>query len=394
MKLINTDVQTCLDYYLPTVIMFALGENYTWEMEEITTADGYQLTMKHIVGDDMGNPLDISNGPLLLVHGLYTDSSAWFNRSTEDESALPIRLANLGYDVYMANVRGTEWSKTHSDPTITSAEYWDFDITEIAQNDIPAFISTILAKRVEANLDCQKVNVMGHSYGAASSLLTAATFPFTAEKYINALNPIAPCMIPNLPEVVNAGLADFGVRRRNLSGVDIAADGSERTGRSLTTKDKARNLSRSSDKSPKKVKARSPQKCYKNWNRGEYNADMRDVRAELGYRTEEYAQFYQMFKAWKSDYGKECKCDEAWKESLRAIQCEINPCSMTCQPPDQFIWGSLVELLISLEIYSLYSPTWNEPVTGDLAVICDALPPGSAVCDYLSGLVVGYPSGT
>lgn len=89
-----------------------------------------------------------------MVHGAFTDSAAWFNRSDEAEDSLPVRLCKLGYDVFIANLRGSEWSKTHADAAITDEDYWDFDIDEIAANDIPTFVSTILAKRAENGLPC------------------------------------------------------------------------------------------------------------------------------------------------------------------------------------------------------------------------------------------------
>lgn len=41
MGVFNTDTATCFKYFEPTLIMLALGANYQWEMEEVTTADGY-----------------------------------------------------------------------------------------------------------------------------------------------------------------------------------------------------------------------------------------------------------------------------------------------------------------------------------------------------------------
>ena len=361
-------------------------------MEEVTTTDGYQLTMKHIIGDANGDPFDAPLGPILLVHGQFTDSAAWFNRSDDDEVALPIALANLGYDVFIANLRGTEWSKTHENADITSQDYWDFTIKEIAEYDIPTFVSTILAKRAEAGLPCQKVNLLGHSMGAAASLLTAAMYPYTASKYINAVNPVAPCMIPAQSRLVEAGLPDAR-RMRNLSDVDIAMDGSERVGRALKRDRKERRLSHS----PKSNKSdKSAHKCWKDWDRTEYNAAMRQTRTDLGYRTEEYAEFYSMFKAWKKTFDpkNEWKCDGAWESKLLDLKCDIQPCNEDCQPLDQYVWGQFIALLAELNIYSLYGPNWATETTGDLALICGALPADSDICTYLSGLTVGYPDGT
>lgn len=154
-------------------------------------------------------------------------------------------------------------------------------------------------------------------------------------------------MIPNQSNLVEAALPDAR-RMRNLSvDADIAIDGSERVGRALRKDRKGRNHSNSSDKSskswkaPKSARQPSPQKCWKDWDRSAYNAAMRDVRNDLGYRTEEYAEFYSEFKQWRKSFDNknEWKCDGAWEERLLDLKCDIQPCNEDCQPLGEFVWA-------------------------------------------------------
>ena len=60
--------------------MEVYGQDYTWSAYETTTYDGYILTMFRITGDHEGEKIEgqASKGPLLLQHGIMTDSIAWF----------------------------------------------------------------------------------------------------------------------------------------------------------------------------------------------------------------------------------------------------------------------------------------------------------------------------
>ena len=114
--------------------------NYAWEKIDLTTEDGYQLTMVHITGDEngAGSPSSPDKSPLLLVHGLNTDGLIWFERNDPFKTALPMQLFDAGYDVYIANLRGTEGSRGHDtldpddldDLVNGAAAYWDFDASD------------------------------------------------------------------------------------------------------------------------------------------------------------------------------------------------------------------------------------------------------------------------
>ena len=52
-------------------------------------------------------------------------------------------LADQGYTVYMANNRGTKFSKNLQHDDDASEAYWDFDFTDMGTKDLPAVIHSI-----------------------------------------------------------------------------------------------------------------------------------------------------------------------------------------------------------------------------------------------------------
>ena len=69
-------------------------------------------------------------------------------------------LANMGYDVWLGNNRGTLFSHAHQWLDIHSMEYWNFYQEEMALKDVPTFVDYILAETGQPNL-----TYIGHSEG-------------------------------------------------------------------------------------------------------------------------------------------------------------------------------------------------------------------------------------
>ena len=51
-----------------------------------------------------------------------------------------LQLADRGHDIWFGNNRGTKYAVNKEGYTIYEREYWDFDMSDMAKYDIPAFI--------------------------------------------------------------------------------------------------------------------------------------------------------------------------------------------------------------------------------------------------------------
>lgn len=127
--------------------MATAGQGYQWEAHEVTTSTGYELTLFRITGDNLGTPRTADLGPVLLVHGLYSDVFDWLTTGGAGP-VKPISMHDSGYDVWIAVTRGRLYSKGHTtlsatDP-LTKDQYWDYTFVEIGTEDIPAMLDKII----------------------------------------------------------------------------------------------------------------------------------------------------------------------------------------------------------------------------------------------------------
>lgn len=180
--------------------MFYGGGKFGWESHQVTTDDGYNLTMFHITTDALGAPLDDTRGPILLTYGMYSEMLDWL-RAEEDDSlpSTAVQLAKLGYDVWLGNSRGREiYSRSHveydPDDPMTEAQFWDYSFEDIGMEDFSTMIDAIIAHRWDY---CNKVTLVTHSTGANAALVLAASDPLFSER-VERIVTLAPCLLTNL----------------------------------------------------------------------------------------------------------------------------------------------------------------------------------------------------
>ncbi|XXG44754.1 hypothetical protein AAC387_Pa02g0022 [Persea americana] len=137
---------------------------YGYECQEhtVTTQDGYILSMQRIP-EGRGKVVGRKT-PVLLQHGVLMDGITWLLNSPDQ--SLAFILADSGFDVWIANSRGTLWSRGHTLLGPGDPGYWDWSWDELAAYDLPAFVQYIYDQTD------QKLNYVGHSLGTLIALVS------------------------------------------------------------------------------------------------------------------------------------------------------------------------------------------------------------------------------
>ncbi|KAK9667152.1 hypothetical protein RND81_14G236900 [Saponaria officinalis] len=136
---------------------------YLCSEHTVVTKDGYLLGLQRVSSPN-SDTLKLRRRPVLLQHGLFMAGDAWF--LNPNEQSLGFLLADRGFDVWIANVRGTRWSYGHVSLLERSKAFWDWSWEELALYDLPAMIEYIY------QLTNSKVFLVGHSQGTIMSLAT------------------------------------------------------------------------------------------------------------------------------------------------------------------------------------------------------------------------------
>ncbi|XP_057334103.1 lipase 1-like isoform X1 [Microplitis mediator] len=151
-------------------------DGYNRETHNITTEDGFILSLHRIPGK-------VNSTPVLLMHGLLCDSTIWIILGKN--KSLAYLLADKGYDVWLGNSRGSTYGMSHVNLTTRDFKFWDFSFNEMGVYDLPATINYI------TNITKQKVIVIGHSQGTRINFIMESERPEITEK-VKALICLAP----------------------------------------------------------------------------------------------------------------------------------------------------------------------------------------------------------
>ncbi|KAJ6680517.1 LYSOSOMAL ACID LIPASE-RELATED [Salix purpurea] len=135
--------------------------DYICEEHTVTTEDGYILSLQRI-------PVGRSGGtrgkrpPVLLQHGLLMDGITWL--LLPPDQSLAFLLADNGFDVWIANTRGTRYSRGHVSLSPDDPAYWDWTWDELVAYDLPATFQYV---HDQAG---QNLHYVGHSLGTLMAL--------------------------------------------------------------------------------------------------------------------------------------------------------------------------------------------------------------------------------
>ncbi|THH09245.1 hypothetical protein EW145_g2160 [Phellinidium pouzarii] len=161
---------------------------YDWEEHVVQTKDGYLLGL-HRIPCAKGAQLQQKKPIVYLHHGLLMCSDV-FLCTTTAKRALPLVLADAGYDVWLGNNRGNKYSRKHTTRHPHETAFWDFGIDEYAWHDIPDSIEYILQVTGEKSL-----SYVGFSQGTAQAFAALSINPALNAK-VDVFVALAPAMSP------------------------------------------------------------------------------------------------------------------------------------------------------------------------------------------------------
>ncbi|KAJ3658395.1 hypothetical protein Zmor_010135 [Zophobas morio] len=179
------------------------NHGYVGETHQIITDDGYILTyyrIPHGINDDGTTQKPAA----LLVHGV-TASSADFVAMGPDRSLAYI-LADAGYDVWLANTRGTAFSRNHTtlDPDVDTEEFYNFSWHETGYYDLPKAIDYILELKGDDSL-----HYVGHSQGTTAFFVLASTRPEYNQKIKLASLMAGAAIVKHYPNILIQELCKY-----------------------------------------------------------------------------------------------------------------------------------------------------------------------------------------
>lgn len=123
-----------------------------------------------------------------MQHGLVDDGGTWFfNNATLD---LSLELADLGYDIWATNSRGSTYSNRHVNYTVDDHQFWNFTLHEMGKYDVPANVEYVLS---HSQGNFKQVIWFGHSQGTAQWFIANALDSELAAKF-KAFIGLAPVM--------------------------------------------------------------------------------------------------------------------------------------------------------------------------------------------------------
>ncbi|XP_066145562.1 lipase 3-like [Euwallacea fornicatus] len=139
---------------------------------KVRTEDDFHLTVFRIPGVNDRKP------PVFMLHGVQSTSGIFVGLG---KRSIAFQLADAGYDVWLGNYRGTEYSEGHESLNVTQKEFWDHSVDEISRYDVPAMLQ--LVQYHSGNKG--KTIYIGHSLASSAAMMFASERPRMAENLVS-----------------------------------------------------------------------------------------------------------------------------------------------------------------------------------------------------------------
>ncbi|XP_078169477.1 triacylglycerol lipase 2-like [Carex rostrata] len=157
---------------------------YKCEEHQVTTQDGYILSLQRIPEGRHGGNSGEKKQPVFLQHGVLMDGITWL--LNPPDQSLAFILADRGFDVWIANSRGTRWSSRHVTLTTNQPVYWAWSWDELVTQDLPATFDYVY------RLTGQNLHYVGHSMGTLVALASFSEGRLVDKiKSVALLSPVA-----------------------------------------------------------------------------------------------------------------------------------------------------------------------------------------------------------
>ncbi|KAF3906018.1 hypothetical protein ABW21_db0205384 [Orbilia brochopaga] len=130
---------------------------------EVTTEDGFILTLQHIF--DPNDTDQSKKYPVLLIHGLLQSAGAF---CSNDDNSLAFYLCKSGYDVWLGNNR-CFYAPKHMALKSSDPRMWCWNIRQMGIFDLPAFVDHVLQAT-----GFPKLALVAHSQGTTQSFVAMA----------------------------------------------------------------------------------------------------------------------------------------------------------------------------------------------------------------------------
>ena len=156
---------------------FVESRGFKLETIKIVTQDNYHIIVHRLINPKLNHVKD--KEPVILWHGIGGSSYQWLLQSNDGvasdwrdnnnnnkfvaktDNSLAIALSNHGYDVFLPNSRGNNYSNGHEClDHDKDAKYWDYSLDELIKFDCRATVDKVLEVTKS-----ERINYVGLSIG-------------------------------------------------------------------------------------------------------------------------------------------------------------------------------------------------------------------------------------